>query len=629
MTKSRRDAERLFGTIEPQPPRRILRAGPLEARLEKGNLRYIRYQGYEVLRAVSYVIRDRDWGTLDLEIADMKIEEHPDRFCVSYRATCVLDGAHLSLSAEIVGKQNGTLHFGVDATPGHDFETNRCGFTVLHPIDGVAGCPVRVEHCDGSVEDTVFPELIDPWQPFKSIRSLTHHAAPHLLATCRMVGDVFEMEDQRNWSDASFKTYVRPLELPWPYLMPAGETNRQSVDLSVSERSDGIAAQLRQAAGSEENSPVAIEIGGRAGCLFPKVGLVISPEDVPMTLPQIGQLTEIGPQALLCHFDPTAGHSSRDLAAFAKLQRAFGADYELEYVVDGSGDLDDEFGALGNNLRDAGFSPDTLLVCPSVDRQSTPPGSDWPECPPLAEIYRAARRAFPCLVLGGGMFSYFTELNRKRPPVDLLDFVTHSTAPIVHAADDESVMETLETLPHILRSARAIIGEGKDYRLGPSTIAMRQNPYGSRTFENPHAQRICMTNDDPRHRGQFGAAWTVGYGMRISTASIGRWVPAAFAGPRGLIDPATKQRYPIGDIVRDLCAIAQKPVVTCEVDDPGRVAAIAIEQDQRIVLLVANLTPHAVRVEIGEELRSALDAYEVTRFEIRQGEGSHLGLNDI
>ena len=94
---------------------------------------------------------------------------------------------------------------------------------------------------------------------------------------------------------------------------------------------------------------------------------------------------------------------------------------------------------------------------------------------------RLSRRA-----LGGGMFSYFTELNRKRPPVALLDFVTHATNPIVHAADDDSVMETLEALPHITRSARAIIGD-LPYRIGPSTIAMRHEPL--RDADDPEPAR--------------------------------------------------------------------------------------------------------------------------------------------
>jgi hypothetical protein len=49
-----------------------------------------------------------------------------------------------------------------------------------------------------------------------------------------MEGDTFETEDHRNWTDASFKTYVRPLALPWPYTLKAGEPVRQSVKLTLS-----------------------------------------------------------------------------------------------------------------------------------------------------------------------------------------------------------------------------------------------------------------------------------------------------------------------------------------------------------------------------------------------------------
>ena len=75
------------------------------------------------------------------------------------------------------------------------------------------------------------------------------------------------------------------------------------------------------------------------------------------------------------------------------------------------------------------------------------PGSTRPPAPPLADLYEAARSAFPGVKLGGGMFTFFTELNRKRPPAELLDFVHNVTCPNVHAADDRSVMETHEALP--------------------------------------------------------------------------------------------------------------------------------------------------------------------------------------
>ena len=40
--------------------------------------------------------------------------------------------------------------------------------------------------------------------------------------------------DQRNWTDASYKTYVRPLALPWPYTLAAGSRLEQSVSLTLS-----------------------------------------------------------------------------------------------------------------------------------------------------------------------------------------------------------------------------------------------------------------------------------------------------------------------------------------------------------------------------------------------------------
>ena len=72
------------------------------------------------------------------------------------------------------------------------------------------------------------------------MRAITHRACRR-QRECRMEGDTFEMEDQRNWSDASYKTYVRPLALPWPYQMPAKRAVRQQISLTITRH----AAQLR------------------------------------------------------------------------------------------------------------------------------------------------------------------------------------------------------------------------------------------------------------------------------------------------------------------------------------------------------------------------------------------------
>ena len=100
-------------------------------------------------------------------------------------------------------------------------------------------------------------------------------------------------------------------------------------------------------------------------------------------------------------------------------------------------------------------------------------------------------------------------------------------------------METLETIPHITNSARAIIGQ-LDYRVGPSTIAMRHNPYGEKTIPNPDLSRVCMTDNDPRHRALFGAAYTVGLATALASSGASTWTPSEVYGPRGLYGPIKK-----------------------------------------------------------------------------------------
>ena len=112
---------------------------------------------------------------------------------------------------------------------------NRAGFILLHPLDGVAGASVQVTHADGSSETLTFPELISPGQPAFDIAGMSH-SVHGVGVTLTFDGEVFEMEDQRNWTDASFKTYCRPLGAPRPFIVAAGDTIHQTVQLSCTRR---------------------------------------------------------------------------------------------------------------------------------------------------------------------------------------------------------------------------------------------------------------------------------------------------------------------------------------------------------------------------------------------------------
>jgi hypothetical protein len=147
-------AVRLFGTEEEVTPPQILKAGELSAEFEAGNLRYIRYAGMEMIRAVSFIVRDRNWATYTPLLSNLLIEQDPEGFAVSYEAETKDNDQAFRYSAKITGSAKGAIEFSVEGAAVTDFVTNRTGFVVLHPIAGVAGAPALVETADGKRVET-------------------------------------------------------------------------------------------------------------------------------------------------------------------------------------------------------------------------------------------------------------------------------------------------------------------------------------------------------------------------------------------------------------------------------------------------------------------------------------------
>ena len=591
-------AMKLFGTEEPVPETPVLRAGPLECLLDAGNLRHIRLHGVEAIRAISYIVRDRNWGTYNPEITNLSIEQDAVGFRVMYDAVCRDAQQAFAYKARIEADAAGNLSFAAKGEALSDFLTNRTGFVVLHPVEGVSGAPVEVEHTGGSVEQSRFPELIDPTCPFMDIRSLTHEPLRGVRVACRMEGDAFEMEDQRNWMDASYKTYVRPLALPWPYTIATGEKLAQRVSLSVI----GTPAKSVSAGG---DLAVTVTIDDREVARMPAVGLAVPGAHAEAALDLIEPLRALGPAHLVCAFDARQGHDAGLAQTYGELARALAAELVLEIVlpcVDAEGKPTDDLGVLRRDLayvkgqiERVAVRPDRIAVSPAVDLKCTLPGSIWPKAPTWPELMAAARAAFPGIPVGSGMFSYFTELNRKRPPADLLDFICHTTCPLVHAGDDLSLTEGLEALPYIFQTTRSFAG-GKPYWLFPTAIAMRQNPYGAAPAENPAGGRVAMARSDPREHALIGAAWYAGYLAHAARAGLEAVTLAAVAGPSGVVTPAGLA--PSYHVLRGLAALRNAAVLASRSSAPRDVQVLAARTTAGLQLWLVNLTDRTQRVRV-------------------------------
>ena len=594
-------AVKLCGTEKVDAATRRLAAGSLSVELANGQLRYVTFAGTEVLRAIAFLVRDENWGTFTPKLGDLQIEETGDRFSVAYSAVCADDKRRLLYHAKISGKSDGSLAFEVVAEPETDVVTNRTGFIVLHPA-GLAGQGVKVTHVDGREEAARFPTEISPAQPIFDIRALSHEIAPGVFATCRMEGDAFEMEDQRNWGDASYKTYVRPLALPWGYTLAKGSRHEQAVRLS-------IAGSVPAGAGRKDDGRIDVALGGGASGTMPEIGIGLPAEEALHALSAADLVRKLAPRFLVCGYDTRDGRGLAVLDFYRRLAVAAGAALAFEIIVADDQDPTGTLAAAGSAMAQAGVLPAAVIVSQAADLKSWQPGAKRPERPTAEEVAKAARAAFPGARLGGGMLSYFTELNRRRPNTALFDFVTHTTTSIVHAADDRSVMETLETLPAIIGSTRSFIGSAP-YRIGPSAIACRDNPYGSGVTANPGNGRVCLTDKDPRQRGFFAAAWLLGYVAASAYGGLEAVAMGAPTGPFGFIHrPADWPQpyfdtldgpavYPAFHVMAGLTRGSDRPLIPVSVSQPGRVAALAWREGERQVLWLANLTAQPVDLAI-------------------------------
>lgn len=584
----------LCGTVQPDVVGRILTAGPISVEFDNGQLRYLRMNGVEVLRVLAFLVRDENWGTYVPALSKLKIDQRKDSFSVSYHAVCKRDQQELAFDIEIEGGADGSLDFRGIAVPKTDFLTARTGFVVLHPLTGTVGNAVELEHVDGSVERATFPREVNPVQPFLNLRAMTHEALPGVKATVRFEGDTWETEDHRNWTDASFKTYVRPLALPWPYTLKAGEVVKQSVKVSFS----GAVPKGRKA-GAAKAIDVTLGAAGRA--TVPPVGLGLPAEEIDATIARLALLKNAAPRLLIGQIDPRKGHGLKELYGYRLLSEQCGAELMLEVIVASLDAYAEEFKRLAASANQAGVKIHALAVVPVGDLKSVLPGGPRPPAPDLDALYAAARAAFPGVMLGGGMFSFFTELNRKRVPVKQLDFVTNTTCPTVHAADDRSVMETLEALPHQINTARSFIGKTA-HRVGPSAIGCRDNPHGASYTPNPDNERVCLPLIDPRMRALFGAAWIAGYIATLARTGVRSISIGASTGPLGVIHrPGDHQQpwfdglqggavYPSFHVVSGLSRAAGSKLVESTTSDPAKVLSLAYRHPKGTLLWLVNLT---------------------------------------
>ncbi|MFK4853525.1 hypothetical protein ACI3KT_17970 [Microbacterium sp. ZW T6_19] len=517
-------------------------AGEWSLELRGDELAEIRHHDAIVLRGVRAAVRDRGWQTVPVLVTAVTAE--PDALTVSLR--------HEGLGALLDSTLRATVHGGelMIAWAGVNqigFDACRIGLVALHPASD-SGRPAVVVHTDGAAEDVVFPGAISPHQPIRDIRELR---LDDVVLTFH--GDVFEMEDQRNWTDASFKTYSRPLALPYPYRVDAGEAVRQSITIRASgaqRGTRGIGADV-------------IEL--RPAGAFPAIGVEASTAPDPVAAADLGAFRVV-------ELDLTTPTWPAALARAA----ADGRPLDVRLVTRGTAQ---ELSAAAAALCEV----EVLRITPfDSDEHITTAG--------LLGATRAALATAPVHApLLAGSRSHFTELNREQARIPReVDGIVVNTTPLFHALDTEQLVEAV-AVQRLIAEQSVRIADGRPVHIGPVSLRPRFNNVA--TTPEPSPDRADLSKG-------YGAQFTGAVDERQTSAELAAWVVASAAasavpgvatlswfettGPRGL------EGTPAAEAIAALEALACGELLTGPSPD-GLIWAIGSRRDGADTVLVANL----------------------------------------
>lgn len=299
-----------YGREDSLPERGELHAGPLSATFEQGQLININWHGREVLRRIYVAVRDRDWGTVPLELSNLQTHSDLNSFRITFDARHQQDEIDFAWSARIEARDardGGRLTFSMEGEALSTFYRSRIGFCLLHSVQQCAGKRFSALRPDGSAVEGLFPEAISREFPIpgtQTMTALSYDVSPGLRVGIQFEGDFFEMEDQRAWTDASFKTFCTPSHLAYPVLIERGTRIAQAVHLEVQDGRPVIVPV------SPEKS-VTVALGTGPATPLPEIGLATASHGESLQDDEIERLRALS----LSHFP--LYHVLADVCEFA------------------------------------------------------------------------------------------------------------------------------------------------------------------------------------------------------------------------------------------------------------------------------------------------------------------------
>jgi hypothetical protein len=499
------------------PDIKELRSGDLTLFYEEGCVRRICLEETEIIRMIYFALRDENWGTMELRVRDEKFTVEQEQFKISYEAQHFRNSDRIiSWNCNIEGNSESVIIFSIQGIFEQPFLRNRAGFCVLHPLYEVLNQPCKITHPDGRTTSGTFPFYISPHQPFMNIRKLEWTTIDGIEACLDFQGDVFEMEDQRNWTDASFKTYCTPLALPFPVQMQAGDVIGQVVKLNI--KSIKRAKTMFE---SREGDGIQLIPEPQRTFLLPEIGSCVPLADIPLKDCMIERIRSSGLDHVRADvlLSDTGWRDRFDYCC----NYSTGTSLPIRLALYFSLDPDNEWRQFEDFIRNKTIPIASVSIL-TLEAPVTPRAL-------IAGLLPKIKVVFPRIPVGIGTPFHFTELNRNRSENwSELDFVVYSISPQVHAFDTTSMVETFEGQGATVEGCRQFLPD-LPVHISPVSLFPRFNPDANGGSD----KKLQHVNPpDSRQFSLFLAGWTLGCLAAVAKHNTALIDFYEVLGPRGL-----------------------------------------------------------------------------------------------
>jgi hypothetical protein len=525
----------------------LIHFGKLCLLYDNGFVRYIRTGEIEIVRNIYFALRDNNWTTAPFERTDERILVTPKNFEISYTAINVVEGKEVfRWHVKINGNDLGDVEFAIDGDCLLPYNRNRAGICVLHPIRDTRGKEVYITRPDGSMYKSSFPTTINPHQPFFDIQKMSWPILGDTWAELQFEGDTFETEDQRNWSDTSFKTYSTPISVPYPVMLKPGDKVSQRVKLKLTNGDSLPVPDLAE--------DIEVTIDESSSKAFPKIGTEF-PFDDKASQKTLDLLKELQFDHLRIELELDLPGWKEKLEAGLQEAEVIGAKPFIHLVMSSPGQWSD-FASMN-------ISSNTKLAVSPVDKKSD-----------VNKLLKAG--------IGAGFTSYFTELNRNRFNYTELDFVIYPVTPQAHLSDLHTVIENLAAQKDQVETAKTFV-DGNKIHVGP----------------------VYFNRLDPIQSTALAAGWMFGSIKYLSEGGADYVTMFESHGRAGYVE---NDVYPVYNALLSLLKLKPNKIVASTCNEPLVVTSLVIEsEDKQRHLILINHTASKKSVSLKEQIYKLSD----------------------